>query len=62
MIWFGSVCAIGQVAFLGIYPVIDNGSSDVGEGSEYPVEWFGHGVMGAINHFVSPELCPEFVC
>ena len=62
MVWFGGVCVVQEVAFLGIYPVIDHGSSDVGEGGEYPVICLGHGVMGAINHFVSPELCPEFIC
>ena len=62
MVWLGGVHTSYQVAFLGIHPVVDHRSLDVGEGSEYSIVCFGHGIMGAINHFVLPELCPEFIC
>ena len=52
----GGVGACSEVCCLGVDPIIDQGSSDIGEGSEDAVEGDSHGRVGSIVQLVAAEF------
>ena len=56
MIWLGHICAISQVLFLCVNPIIYHGSVDVGECSNHLIKWFCHWLMCSIHQFVVMKL------